>query len=171
MLADGQPVQGPGRHRLVMFQESALFPWLNVFGNVMFGLHRKPELTQSAAPRDRRISSPVGRPGKIQEGIRPRTVGRHEAARRAGAIVGARSARAADGRTAVRARRDYARATLLRHSGHLAAAAARRSSSSPTTCAKRSCLADRVFPAVAEPWTNPRRISHSAAAPARHQQP
>ena len=28
-----------------MFQESALFPWLNVFGNVMFGLHRKPELS------------------------------------------------------------------------------------------------------------------------------
>jgi NitT/TauT family transport system ATP-binding protein len=29
----------------VMFQESALFPWLNVFGNVMFGLKRKPGLT------------------------------------------------------------------------------------------------------------------------------
>ncbi len=45
VFADGQLVQGPGRHRLVMFQESALFPWHNVFGNVMFGLHRKPELT------------------------------------------------------------------------------------------------------------------------------
>ena len=42
VLADGQLVQGPGRHRLVMFQESALFPWLNVFGNVMFGLHPSP---------------------------------------------------------------------------------------------------------------------------------
>jgi NitT/TauT family transport system ATP-binding protein len=45
VLADGQPVEGPGRHRLVMFQEAALFPWLNVFGNVMFGLNRKPGLS------------------------------------------------------------------------------------------------------------------------------
>lgn len=46
VLADGQLVEGPGRHRLVMFQESALFPWLNVIGNVMFGLKRKPGLTR-----------------------------------------------------------------------------------------------------------------------------
>jgi NitT/TauT family transport system ATP-binding protein len=44
VLADDILVQGPGRHRLVMFQESALFPWLNVFGNVMFGLRRSPGL-------------------------------------------------------------------------------------------------------------------------------
>lgn len=43
--ADGHLVQGPGRHRLVMFQESALFPWHNVFGNIMFGLRRNPELS------------------------------------------------------------------------------------------------------------------------------
>jgi NitT/TauT family transport system ATP-binding protein len=49
VLADDIPVQGPGRHRLVMFQESALFPWLNVMGNVMFGLQRAKEL--SAAQR------------------------------------------------------------------------------------------------------------------------
>jgi NitT/TauT family transport system ATP-binding protein len=47
VLADDQRVQGPGRHRLVMFQESALFPWLNVFGNVMFGLRRAEGLTPS----------------------------------------------------------------------------------------------------------------------------
>jgi NitT/TauT family transport system ATP-binding protein len=47
VLADGQPVEGPGRHRLVMFQESALFPWLTVMGNVMFGLKLKPGLTNA----------------------------------------------------------------------------------------------------------------------------
>lgn len=36
--ADGQVITGPGLHRLMMFQESALFPWLTVMGNVLFGL-------------------------------------------------------------------------------------------------------------------------------------
>jgi NitT/TauT family transport system ATP-binding protein len=46
VLADDQVVIGPGRHRLVMFQDAALFPWLTVFGNVMFGLKRCPGLTR-----------------------------------------------------------------------------------------------------------------------------
>ena len=45
VVADGSNVEGPGRQRLVMFQESALFPWLDVFGNVMFGLKLRPDLT------------------------------------------------------------------------------------------------------------------------------
>src|SRR5215475_12501545 len=47
VLADNQPVDNPGRYRLVMCQESALCPWLNVFGNVMFGLRLKPGLRNS----------------------------------------------------------------------------------------------------------------------------
>ena len=47
VLADDQAVEGPGRQRLVMFQESALFPWLTAFGNVMFGLKRVPGLARA----------------------------------------------------------------------------------------------------------------------------
>lgn len=47
VLADGRLVEGPGRQRLAMFQESALFPWLDAFGNVMFGLKLVPELTKA----------------------------------------------------------------------------------------------------------------------------
>jgi NitT/TauT family transport system ATP-binding protein len=51
VLADNQEVEGPGRHRLVMFQESALFPWLTAFGNVMFGLKLKRGLTNAERRR------------------------------------------------------------------------------------------------------------------------
>lgn len=43
-LIDGTPISGPGRDRMMMFQEHALFPWLDVIGNVMFGLKQKPNL-------------------------------------------------------------------------------------------------------------------------------
>jgi NitT/TauT family transport system ATP-binding protein len=51
VLADGARVTGPGRDRMVMFQEPALFPWLDVAGNVLFGLKLKPNL-DAAARRD-----------------------------------------------------------------------------------------------------------------------
>ena len=47
ILADGKPISEPGRDRMVMFQEHALFPWLDVTGNVMFGLKLKPNLNNA----------------------------------------------------------------------------------------------------------------------------
>lgn len=44
ITSDGKNITGPGRDRMVMFQESALFPWLDVLGNVLFGLKLKPNL-------------------------------------------------------------------------------------------------------------------------------
>ncbi len=50
VLAAGQPVGGPGSGCMMMFQESALFPWLDVLDNVLFGLRLKPGLS----PEERR---------------------------------------------------------------------------------------------------------------------
>ena len=44
VLCDGTAVSAPGRERMMMFQESALFPWLDVLDNVLFSLRLKPGL-------------------------------------------------------------------------------------------------------------------------------
>jgi NitT/TauT family transport system ATP-binding protein len=38
VLLDGQPIEGPGRDRGVIFQEYGVFPWLTVRQNIGFGL-------------------------------------------------------------------------------------------------------------------------------------
>ena len=53
---DGKPIDEPGPHRLMMFQESALFPWLTVLGNVLFGL----KLSNGLNSAERREKSKPG---------------------------------------------------------------------------------------------------------------
>ena len=40
ILADGRVVRDPGTDRVLLFQEAALFPWLDVQQNVEFGLRQ-----------------------------------------------------------------------------------------------------------------------------------
>ena len=47
VAADGQRVAEPGPDRMMLFQEHALFPWLPVLGNVLFGLKLKRKLKRA----------------------------------------------------------------------------------------------------------------------------
>lgn len=42
---DGQPITGPSRDRLVLFQESALFPWMTTYDNILYGPRARGEVT------------------------------------------------------------------------------------------------------------------------------
>ena len=38
LMCRGRAITGPDRHRMLMFQDAALFPWLDVLGNILYGL-------------------------------------------------------------------------------------------------------------------------------------
>jgi NitT/TauT family transport system ATP-binding protein len=40
VVVEGEPVSGPNPQRILVFQESGIFPWLTVEDNVGFGLHK-----------------------------------------------------------------------------------------------------------------------------------
>src|SRR5690242_6833165 len=57
VLVDGRRIEGPGIERGVVFQEYALFPWLTVRRNILYGLENR-ELP--AAERDRIADRLIG---------------------------------------------------------------------------------------------------------------
>jgi NitT/TauT family transport system ATP-binding protein len=56
----GAPVIGPGSDRLVVFQESTLFPWMTVYGNVVFGCKVQGLSQSETSERAEQILSKVG---------------------------------------------------------------------------------------------------------------
>lgn len=57
---DGQRVDGPGRDRLVVFQETALFPWMTSLQNVMFGPIVRGTSPRGARQEARQLLERVG---------------------------------------------------------------------------------------------------------------
>ena len=52
ILLDGVPVTGPGRDRMVVFQETALIPWQTTYENVVFGPKLRGDLKGAALDRE-----------------------------------------------------------------------------------------------------------------------
>lgn len=52
ITVDDKPVNGPGVDRLVVFQESALFPWMTTYDNIMYG----PRAREQDTPQMRELA-------------------------------------------------------------------------------------------------------------------
>jgi NitT/TauT family transport system ATP-binding protein len=57
---DGQPITGPNKDRLVVFQESALFPWMTSFDNIMYGPRARGEDSQKSRDQSEGLLKRVG---------------------------------------------------------------------------------------------------------------
>ena len=63
VLASGEPVAAPSPRRAVVFQESALFPWLSVLDNVVFGPKTQGKPPAEYRARAEQILEQVGLKG------------------------------------------------------------------------------------------------------------
>jgi NitT/TauT family transport system ATP-binding protein len=57
---NGTPVSGPARDRLVLFQESALFPWMNTWDNILYGPRARGEVTRETVELAEFLVNKVG---------------------------------------------------------------------------------------------------------------
>ena len=76
---DGRPIAGPGRDRLVVFQESALFPWMRTSRNVLYGPSARGENASRARQAADALLEKVGLsafrhkyPGQLSGGMQRR---------------------------------------------------------------------------------------------------
>jgi NitT/TauT family transport system ATP-binding protein len=60
ILVDGKPVDGPGRDRQVVFQETALFPWMTTDENVAYGPRARGEYTTETRRLGESLIAKVG---------------------------------------------------------------------------------------------------------------
>jgi NitT/TauT family transport system ATP-binding protein len=77
--AHGEPITGPAPERSLIFQETSLFPWLNVWQNVGFGLSVRGVPTEQRKETARQVLGRVGlsdafekRPDELSGGMRQR---------------------------------------------------------------------------------------------------
>ena len=75
----GNPVTGPGRDRSLVFQSPSLFPWRDVYGNVIFGCQAQGRLNEAAKARAKAVIEMVGlshvakrRPQELSGGMKQR---------------------------------------------------------------------------------------------------
>ena len=57
---NGEPITEPGKDRLVLFQESALFPWMTTYDNIMYGPRARGEGSKEAAEQAEFLLNKVG---------------------------------------------------------------------------------------------------------------
>ena len=76
---NGAPITGPSRDRLVVFQESALFPWMTTWDNILYGPRARGEVTKDTLDLAEFLLAKVGLqdfrgkyPGQLSGGMQRR---------------------------------------------------------------------------------------------------
>ncbi|MHB1231370.1 MAG: ABC transporter ATP-binding protein [Burkholderiales bacterium] len=60
LTLNGEVIGGPARDRMVLFQESALFPWMTTYDNIMYGPRARGEVTKDTLDLAEFLLSKVG---------------------------------------------------------------------------------------------------------------